>query len=452
MPRSVRQAVAPVYLFLCLCLGGSAQGILGNALLELIGVAIIIWAMLAPSGEASNPFGRQLAVIGLAGLGLVLLQMIPLPASVWPHLGGRSVLAEGFGVLGLEVPARPLSLTPHEGWASLVELIPPVALLCAITRLNAYRPTWLAFALTAGTIAAIMLGALQAASAEPENSPWYLYADSSFGVATGFFANANHMALLMVATVPFLAALLARARGASVQRYSSSVALLGGTMLVVLLGVYLNESVAGYVLLIPVLAGSIVLAFPQRPALRRGAIAAASLLIAAGAAIFVATPAGDRAFEPSGSIGSRKVILATSVEATKDFLPLGSGLGSFRGVYKLYEDHQRIDRTYVNHAHNDYLELALELGIPGIILMVLFLLWWARVAWSAWRIRDEEPFAGAATIATAALLVHSFIEFPLRSIALSALFGACLALMIVRRQTSEPDKSDLWPTRHIEVK
>ncbi len=68
-------------------------------------------------------------------------------------------------------------------------------------------------ALLAGTLAGILLGALQVGSADPENSPWYPYAFSNFGVATGFFANANHMAILLVISLPFLTALLASVRG-----------------------------------------------------------------------------------------------------------------------------------------------------------------------------------------------------------------------------------------------
>ena len=32
-----------------------------------------------------------------------------------------------------------------------------------------------------------------------------------------------------------------------------------------------------------------------------------------------------------------------------------------------------MDATYVNHAHNDSLELALETGLPGILLLIAFL-------------------------------------------------------------------------------
>ena len=49
-----------------------------------------------------------------------------------------------------------------------------------------------------------MLGVLQATSADVLQSPWYLYRYSNFGIATGFFANSNHMASLLVVSIPFV--------------------------------------------------------------------------------------------------------------------------------------------------------------------------------------------------------------------------------------------------------
>ena len=51
MARRVREAVAPLYLVLCLLLGGSAQGVWANMLLQLLGIAILAWAALAASDE-----------------------------------------------------------------------------------------------------------------------------------------------------------------------------------------------------------------------------------------------------------------------------------------------------------------------------------------------------------------------------------------------------------------
>ena len=44
-------------------------------------------------------------------------------------------------------------------------------------------------------------------------------------VAVGFFANANHMAILLVVSLPFLAAMLAAAQGCNLRNLSALVAL-----------------------------------------------------------------------------------------------------------------------------------------------------------------------------------------------------------------------------------
>src|SRR3954452_6071038 len=101
MNSRARQAVAPVYLFLCLILGGSAQGIFGNMALQLIGVAIIAGAAMAKDEEPTLAPARQLLMIAMLGLAVVAFQLVPLPASFWPQLGGRKAVASGYAVLGL---------------------------------------------------------------------------------------------------------------------------------------------------------------------------------------------------------------------------------------------------------------------------------------------------------------------------------------------------------------
>ena len=95
-----------------------------------------------------------------------------------------------------------------------------------------------------------------------------------------------------------------------------------------------------------------------------------------------------------------------------------SGLGSFARVYDLYEDPASVTNTFVVHAHNDYAELALETGVPGNLLMLLFLAWWAA-AWRIWQSAEAGPFARAAAIASAAILAHSLVDFPLRTAAIA---------------------------------
>jgi O-antigen ligase len=163
------------------------------------------------------------------------------------------------------------------------------------------------------------------------------------------------------------------------------------------------------------------------------------------------SPIGERSLGTSSSVQSREAINETTIRAIADFLPLGSGLGTFKPVYKLYEDHDRIVATVINHAHNDYAELALEMGAPGILLILLFLVWWTVAALRVWRFPDSGPYARAASIASAALLVHSLVDFPLRTAALSTCFAVCLGLLVERRAPRPAEPSELWPTRHVTV-
>jgi O-antigen ligase len=345
----------------------------------------------------------------------------------------------------------PVSLAPFASFATVVTIIPALAMFCAVVRLKAYRRSWLALALLAGTFAGILLGALQVSSGEPQTSPWYLYSFSNFGFAVGFFANANHMAILMVIALPLLAALLASARGGGVQRYSAAVALAAGATLVIVVGIALNRSLAGYGLAVPVFAASLLIVLSGRSRARPWiALGSAGLLIVAVVALAV-SPIGERSLGTSSSVQSREAINETTIRAIADFLPLGSGLGTFKPVYKLYEDHDRIVATVINHAHNDYAELALEMGTPGILLILLFLVWWTVAALRVWRFPDSGPYARAASIASAALLVHSLVDFPLRTAALSTCFAVCLGLLVERRAPRPAEPSELWPTRHVTV-
>ena len=132
-------------------------------------------------------------------------------------------------------------------------------------------------------------------------------------------------------------------------------------------------------------------------------------------------------------------------------MPLGSGLGSFRSVYRLYESPDTVGTVYVIHAHNDYAEVALELGVAGIVLMLLFLAWWATAVRAVWLGGEGGPFTRAASIASAAVLVHSLVDFPLRTAAISACFAMCLALLADWRVSRQQDSTDLRPARHLVV-
>jgi O-antigen ligase len=438
-------------LFACLILGGSAQGIWQNALLQLVGLGIIAWAAAAPAEEPLPARTRPLLLLFGAAVLIVVLQLVPLPPSLWAH-GSRVRIAEGYQILGRPVPSLPISLTPYESLSTLLCLIPPLAMFCAVVRLRAYRPSWLAAALLAGAVAGIMLGALQVASASA-GTRWYLYPQTNVGAGVGFFANANHMADLLVIAVPFVAAIAAAGRTRNLQHYSGLLAILAGLVLVVVVGIALNGSLAGYALALPILAASALIIVPPGHSARRWIIILAGLSVVASVAAMASSSIGGTKVgqDASTSVQSRQQILGTTAKAIADHMPWGSGLGSFVKVYRLYESPDTVTSEYVIHAHNDYAELALELGIPGVVLLLIFLGWWIAAASAVWRTGEAGPYARAAAVASAAILIHSIVDFPLRTAAISACFAMGLALLVERRAPQGQEANELRPARHLVI-
>lgn len=454
MTNRIRPAVAPAYLFLCLVLGGSPQGVWRNAVLQLLAIVIIAWALIEGRDERLPRSLRQLMAIAAIALLMALAQLVPLPANIWTSLPGREFIANGFQILGIAPPAMPISLAPYDSLATFLTLLPPLGMLAALVGLRGYSVPWLAAALIAGTMAGILLGILQVSSPIPEASPWYLYKISNFGVATGFFANSNHMATLLLVAMPFIAAMGAdlREQSKDVRKRSSGVAVASAGLVLAVVGVALNRSLAGYGLGVPVALASLTILLGLTAGWARGALVATAVTGVAAIFLLWASPVGSQLdrLVASSSVTSRQEIATNSLALAKKFAPVGSGIGTFPKLYPLTEDPGSIERVYVNHAHNDYLELLIEMGLAGLLIIILFLSWWGKAVMEMARSPASDRFAVAAAVASAAILLHSLVDYPLRTAAISVVFVMALTLIIQSRRTIRSD-TDLRPPRHLVV-
>jgi O-antigen ligase len=324
-------------------------------------------------------------------------------------------------------------------------------MFCAVVRLQAYRVSWLMAALLTGTIAQIILTAQQ--FAPRPGSAWYPYAQTKGAVAIGFLACGNHLADLLLIALAFVLAIGVSRKNRNLQRYPARLIGLIAILILLIAGFALANCVAGYALAIPVLVASVLMFEIVRGGWRQVTLllAALSLLGSVTALSLSSTSATAFGNEAAASVQSRGQILATTVRAISDFLPLGSGLGSFARVYPLYERPAAIMSAPVPHAYNDYAEIALELGLPGIMVMLVFLVGWAAAVSYAWQGRQGSPFVRAASIASAAILVHSVFDFPLRTAAISASFAMCLGLLVAPQTQRRPAGDDLRPTRHLVI-
>jgi len=415
--RGLRTGIIPCYLALCLVLGGaSGAGLWPNLALQLIAIPIIVSALAAPRGAQPGGPSRPLIVLAVLTAAAIALQLVPLPPALWTLLPGRAEIAEGFALLGRDRPWLPLSLAPHETISAARWLLPALAILLGIVRLGGLRVKSIGWTILLAAILSVAVGALQIAGGR--DSAWYLYKITDRGAATGLFANASHLTGLLIAAIPFAAALgLSARRREEADGATGRLMLLSGAVAILLLGLALGASLWAFALAAPVGLVSLLMLLGKRRTLPPATgWAVAGLAVAALAASI--------AFSPEAS-----AIRPISWAAALDYFPIGSGLGTFDDVYPRYEDAAAVTRIFVNHAHNDYLELLLETGVVGMLLLALFLRWWVGRTIALWRSNDSDLFARAATIASAAILAQSATGYPLRTAALSALFAACCALM-----------------------
>lgn len=434
MSHYFKVGVIPAYLLLCLVLGGaSAAGFWANMMLQLIGIVIILWSLQVDRHTPMPAASRRLIVILALILLVVAVQLVPLPPGVWTALPGRDGIAEGFALLGQPLPWMPLSLAPYETWASALWLIPAIAVLLGILRLGNFKASWIAWAIAVVTVAGVMIGALQITSGDTRSSPWYFYEITNYGIATGFFSNANHMATLLVATIPFLAALYLTGRSKARSTHSSSAmfVILVGVMTVIVVGIAINQSLAVIGLAAPVIGASLLMLRSAKSKLPRWWAAGIGLLAILSIAAVFSAPLGNNLTSDDAATSpfSRYTSFTTTLKAAGDYGLLGSGVGTFDQIYPGYEEPTTVTRTYINHAHSDYIELWLETGLLGAAVLLVFLAWWASRAIAIWRAETPDYYAMAATIASFAIIAHSVVDYPLRTAAISALFAACCALM-----------------------
>jgi O-antigen ligase len=449
---------APAYLILCLLLGGaSAAGAVGNALLQLVGLALILLSLWNLRRSGLPPEARGLVWVVLAFILIALVSLVPLPQGVWQGLPGREHVVRGYSLLGMPPVSLPLSLDRNGTIASLLSIIPPAAMFLLLVQVQERQRRWLAFALLGFAALSIVLGAFQLFGGPDSNLRFYEITNRS--AAVGFFANRNHLATLLLCALPFAGYLAARSlsRGRSRGRASRS----GGMIISISVALFLVAgiatvgSLAGFGLLLPAALTSLLIYRRAVGPLSGSWLAA----LAAVAALFVALafvgPMSQKALsDKAGSASSRQAIAGRTIDAIEDFAPAGSGLGTFQNVYRLYDDPTRTDREYVNHAHNDYLEAALELGLAGLLLIAAFVAWWGRRVYEVWRGDSEGAvLARAGSVIIGIVLLHSLVDYPIRTAAIAALFATGCALLVspvsVRRPRAEAADASDGGLRHL---
>ena len=390
----------------------------------LLGLAALAWSHERDARRTGMPQTLWWAVALLILAPLV--QMIPLPAALWTMLPGHEPYAQTLEIAGA-AGMRPMSLHAHATQYAWLALIPCIAIFLLVQHLDRRQVRRLALLLVAMAALEATLGILQAGSGP--GSPVHLGNPYGAGSATGTYVNKNHFAALMAMALPMLLAVWALEilpardrRGEAMREHPrhADVKLamrIGLSILLVLLlaALLFTRSRAGIGAGLLVFALASVLLFWSAATLRTrvvlAVVAAAALLLAGYLGL---TPIVER-FAPEElalSYEGRMRIAMATLRAGLDFLPLGSGLGTFADAFRRYQGERLTG--FIDHAHNDYAEAFLELGVVGLAVIALFGLAYAL----RWRQLGRERlsrslgyFQFAAGLGMLAMIVHAAFDF-----------------------------------------
>lgn len=442
-----RQRLLPAIAFAAiLLLGGSAQFMLPNDMFCRLAACLLMLLLIVQRQQLQ--VDRQAMLLWAGIILLPAIQLIPLGTTLWSHLPGRASLAEALAAADVTSVRGQISLAPGRTFDSLLFLIAPFAGFLFGTAAFGRERHPLFLTLVVIALASVLLSAAQLA--QPSGGA-YLYRITNEGSAVGIFANRNHnaslMAVAIAALIPLVTASLAKAR---VQQ--AHLALQFGLALLFLCFAFATQSRAGAALAAVAFAALLWRArhSPQlraafarggsgwaqrnRPMLLVAAISVTALLIWA----FIASGMTIRFSRLFDENFNRAEVYHLTLRAIADNWLTGTGIGSFQWAIVPYEQFSQVGFAYWNHAHSGPLQLAMEGGILGVAFIILFFAWLIANLRQAWT-RQQDSDSGSAGVFAAGLIVgllllHSLVDYPLRTAALAAAFAACCGYILAAKR------------------
>jgi len=438
-----RQSILAVLLIAVAIMigGGGSPAPLPELALQLIILAgLAVWAAIGPAPLPQAD--RQAWLIAGLCAALPAVQLIPLPPALWQSLPGRESERAALALVGADATWRPWSVAPARTLASLLAILAPAVMLVITASLSRSGRAMMVAAIAGMGVLTLLVGAAQMSGGDGSALRFYL-PDMSY--LAGFQANHNSTAdVLLIAMVMFAAAVKdwqpRRHRGMPhVGPLASSTYRLGVAVAANILfsiGVFLTASRAG-VFLLPLAwaAVAIILRGWLRFSRRTWALLCAAAI---GSAVMVAI-----ALVTSGVAASvlsrysfasefRPQLWRDALYAIGQYFPWGSGVGTFVPVFIAAERLEVVDPSVPNRAHNDFLELTLEGGVIGAVILAIIGSLLLRRVWASLRQPPAAslPQVQAGAAALVILAMHSQVDYPLRSMSLACIAAVAAGLLM----------------------
>lgn len=432
--------------------GGGGNYPMGEMAVELAAMPALLLSLWRREDGSDLSAFRWPILIFLGLFGLVILQIIPLSPSLWQALPGREPFTGVAQLAGQADSWRSWSLDPQQTLRSGLSLIVPFAILLAVMRFNHNQIAALFGIAISMAAANLLVGIMQVSSG---GQSYYAYKSAHMGLPLGFFANRNHVALFFLLALVFSSALFTAPKILGIRDQAQirlSTTVIFGMMAAAIafsFGILATNSRTVIALLVPTVLVLIYLAVPAKHSKFAALSALGGTAILGGAFAWLAQSGKsalvNRLIERfSQSEDHRFEFWPDSITALFAYFPFGSGIGTFDIAFRPHESLDIVGSHFVNSAHNDYIEIGIETGAFGMLLLFAFLLWAGRAAFAIIRSRTTGPehwLALHSVFALVLLGLHSLTDYPARRITIMALCGLLIAAIAAfgRRGRAQAD-------------
>lgn len=419
-PRTNKFFLGGILALALLIGGGTTRGLFTDQIIVCLCAVAFAMSFGRATGERVGKLPRMFAAAVMLAC---VLQLVPLPAgmltAVRPEFLDKPV--------GVDVGFTTISLGIGQTVESLLLVAAPVAFFLSVLRLPGSHAKGLLPFFFLGVATNLVVSVVQYSLTASGGVQGIL----PFRIAAGLFANVNHFSTLLFVAIPLIVYLIFR----SARPVLSLISLV--CILLILLAA---SSRAGALIGLAIT----VLSFIVLPARTRPTVGVVIALFV-GVAIYTAGTWSKIDAQNVDPDFGRLEFARTTLDGISHNWPLGIGYGNFVKGYAIYENPEMIFSEYVNHAHNDYLELVFEGGVPAAILIGVYFFFLGRRIFS----RSNRGLQRAALISIVFILVHSIVDYPLRTMAISITFAFLngLAFHPGLRRSEQPD-SGLLEVEH----
>lgn len=436
-PQSLYAAL--FLLIVATLFGGATRYEVGTTILpRLAALGVLVYFFWRRHGSSLRIEPAAL-IFWLIAFAIPLLQLMPLPWSVWTSLPGRGLARDILTAVG-EQPARPISLSPSRTLDFLLAMFVPLAAYLLGSHLDFAGRTIVLRAILLLALLSAVLGLIQLSAGQ--GGAAYFYTVTNADSSVGFFSNANHLGLFLAGAIVIALAWLADSMAVT-GRIVAPVALGCGIAIAVLLfGIAGTSSRAAAIFSVVALLAGLAMLPLERIGLKRayvlGGSAAVTLVIGAALALVLSGRVLSDRFRITEGTQERVDLLPRFAQVIGDYFPFGSGLGSFEPVFKTYEKAGELNFGYWNQAHQDYAQVAIEAGFAGIALILAFLIWYAVRVVRIWYRGDESSRMrrqqAASALFMVLILLHGMGDYPMRTATIACVFGFLAAFLTVPQE------------------